>query len=178
VEAAGLFFGIRPDRQWLRIHVADARPWLAQDSGTYDLVHVDLYHGGPYIPFYLATEEFFRLVRARLSEDGLLMMNVYDLGKQRELLSATVATVRRVFATVAVLSREDGSHILFVFPKKRAVESLRAALAKAGDDEKAGELARRAASRIVEMSPPEGALVFTDDHAPIEAIIRRTLAVQ
>jgi predicted membrane-bound spermidine synthase len=175
VEAAGLFFGIRPDPQWLRIHVADARPWLAQDSRTYDLVHVDLYHGGPYIPFYLATEEFFRLVRARLAEDGLLMMNVYDRGKKRELLSATVATLQRVFATVAVLSRDDGNHILFASPQKRTVDSLRAALAGAGSDEKVGELARRAASRIAEIRSPEGAPVFTDDHAPIEELIRKTL---
>jgi len=54
VEAAERFFDIRSGPN-LRIHVADARPWLARSNTRYDLVHVDLYHGGPYIPFYLAT---------------------------------------------------------------------------------------------------------------------------
>jgi len=32
---------------------------LAFSEGYYDLVHLDLYQGGPYVPFYLTTVEFF-----------------------------------------------------------------------------------------------------------------------
>src|SRR5262249_23218260 len=86
VEAARRWFGIDSADPRIHIHVADARPWLSRDRGTYDLVQVDLYQGGPYIPFYLVTEEFFRLVRARMPDDGLLMMNVFDAGRNHELL--------------------------------------------------------------------------------------------
>jgi spermidine synthase len=176
VEAAARFFGLRADPAWLRIHVADARPWLARDGATYELVHVDLYHGGPYVPFYLVTEEFFRLVRARLAPDGLLMMNVYDLGKNREILLATGATLRRVFPSVAVRSRADGSHILFAFPRQRSAESIRAQLQNAHTDERVLELARQAAPDVMELVPPAGTSVFTDDHAPVDDLTRRMLA--
>jgi spermidine synthase len=57
----------------VRVHLADARPWLERDRASYNLVHVDLYQGGPYIPFYLVTEEFFRLVQTHIMPGGLLM---------------------------------------------------------------------------------------------------------
>ena len=38
-------------------------PFLRSTDVEYDLIVVDAYHQ-PYVPFYLATREFFRLVRA------------------------------------------------------------------------------------------------------------------
>jgi spermidine synthase len=179
VEAADRFFGLRAEPNRLRIHVADARPWLARSRASYDLIHVDLYHGGPYVPFYLVTEEFFRLVRARLAPDGLLMMNVYDLGAEREILSATVATLRRVYPSVLVLSRADQNHILFAFPQARSLDSIRAQLQEAAQGQGGiADLARRAATSLQEFIPAAGTPVFTDDHAPIEEFTRRMLSKQ
>ena len=45
----------------LHTYTADARPWLRQSDGDYDVIVVDAYRQ-PYIPFYLATKEFFELV--------------------------------------------------------------------------------------------------------------------
>ena len=42
----------------LTVHSEDARPWLRRSEGGYDAIFVDAYRQ-PYIPFYLATEEFF-----------------------------------------------------------------------------------------------------------------------
>jgi spermidine synthase len=68
VEAASLWFDldVASDPR-LRVHVMDARRFLARDQGTYDLVQLDVYQGGPYVPFHLVTEEAFRLARARMS---------------------------------------------------------------------------------------------------------------
>jgi spermidine synthase len=66
VDVAARFFDVQGDAR-LRIHAADARPWLARDQHRYDLVHVDLYQGGPYVPFYLATVEFFVPTTTRTS---------------------------------------------------------------------------------------------------------------
>jgi len=63
----------------MHVHLADARRWVAGDTGRYDLVQLDVYQGSPYIPFYLVTAEFFRLLRIRMADDGLLMMNLFDL---------------------------------------------------------------------------------------------------
>ncbi len=64
----GEFFGLPQNDPKLRVHIADARPWLAEHAGKSDLVHIDLFQGGPYVPFYLTTVEFFELVR--VADDG------------------------------------------------------------------------------------------------------------
>jgi spermidine synthase len=179
VEAADRFFGLRAEPRRLRIHVADARPWLARSRASYDLIHVDLYHGGPYVPFYLVTEEFFSLVRAHLTPGGLLMMNVYDLGAEREILSATVATLRRVYPSVLVLSRADKNHILFAFPRAHSLDSIEAQLQQLAQSQGGtADLARRALTSLREFVPAPGTPVFTDDRAPIEEFTRRMLSGQ
>lgn len=176
VEAAQRFFGLPRNARWLQVHIADARPWLARDVNTYNLVHVDLYQGGPYIPFYLATEEFFRLVRSHMSQDSLLMTNVFDAGKNRELLFSTVATLKRVFPTVLVYSDVPMSYMLFAFPERRSLVSVRAELERAQGDPGIVHMAQAAASGIAELEPPSDALAFTDNLAPIEPMTRRMLA--
>src|SRR5260370_15476134 len=76
VDAATSWFGLDRTSPLLHIHTADARPWLARSHDVYGLVHLDLYQGGPYVPFYLVTKEFFQLARSHVSADGLVMMNV------------------------------------------------------------------------------------------------------
>jgi spermidine synthase len=176
VEAAARFFDLHAEGKRLRIHIGDARPWLARDRGSYDLVHVDLYHGGPYVPFYLITEEFFRLVSTHLAPEGLLMMNVYDRGDGQELLLATVATLRRVFPSILVRSRPDRNHLLLAFPQARTLPWVRARLAEAESDARFAALVREAGASLGELVPPANAPVFTDDRAPVEEMTRRMLA--
>ena len=47
----------------------------ARTNKRYDLIIVDAYRP-PYVPFYLATQEFFRLARARLAPGGRSSLNV------------------------------------------------------------------------------------------------------
>lgn len=176
VEAGLRFFGLLPDERRLRIHVGDARPWLAQHHGIYDLAHVDLYHGGPYVPFYLVTVEFFELVRTHMSEEGLLLMNVFDTEPKKELLLSTGATLRRVFPSVAVLAREDGNHIVLAFARERSAAWVRNRLQRAEGSPAVERLARKAAHAIVDLMPPPGTPIFTDDHAPVEEMTRRMMA--
>jgi len=175
VEAAARFFGMNPDDKLLHIQVADARPWLAQNKGEYDIVHVDLYQGGPYIPFYLVTVEFFRSVRAHMSEDGLLMMNLFDMGRDQELLLAAAATLKRVFPIVAVLPIGSGNRMLLAFSKETPDASIRARLESYRGNAFVMRLAASAAARISVIEPAAGTIVFTDDFAPVENMTRRML---
>ena len=175
VKAAQRFFGLPQRARWLHVHIADARPWLAQDRATYNLIHVDLYQGGPYIPFYLVTEEFFRLVRAHMSSAGLLMMNVYDAGKKHEILYSTVATLKRVFPTVLVYSRLPKSYMIFAFAEARPLISIRNELEQASGNPGVVQIARAAAAGITDITPPPATIVFTDDRAPIDPMTRRML---
>jgi len=176
VQVAGEFFGLPLDDARLHVHIADARPWLAEHTAKNDLVHIDLFQGGPYVPFYLTTVEFFRLVRARMVDGGMLIINVYDASPRRELLEAMGATMRQVFPSLERLSRADGNHILFAFAEKRDLAEIVARLKRGAGPAWVQELAQKAAGEIVEFEPRDGAVVFTDDRAPVEEMTRRMLA--
>ena len=76
----------------LTVHDADARPFLRSTDDRYDLVVVDAYHQ-PYVPFYLATREFFRLVRDRLAPGGVVALNVATVPDDDRLVEAIGRTV-------------------------------------------------------------------------------------
>jgi len=176
VEAAIRFFGMNPNDGKLHIHVADVRPWLARNAEQYDLVHVDLYQGGPYIPFYLTTVEFFEAVRDHMSPDGLLMMNLFDVGRSHELLDSTIATLKRAFPTVVVLSVGHGNRMLLAFQKEISEDSIREQFEKYQGDEAVMRLARQAEGQITDFAVPAGTIAFTDDFAPVEEMTRRMLS--
>jgi hypothetical protein len=106
------------------------------------------------------------------------MMNVYDTSKSHELLMATGATLKRVFPSVEVISRTDGNHIVFAFTQVKSVGQIRERLEHLVGDQPLRELAREAAATIVDLVPPEGTPLFTDDHAPVEEMSRRMLITQ
>src|SRR5512136_2931136 len=63
------------DQPNLNVIVADGRVALARSTQQYDVIGIDAYRL-PYIPWHLTTHEFFAQVRAHLSEDGVLVVNV------------------------------------------------------------------------------------------------------
>ncbi len=85
------FFGLE-DNPRLRVHDADARPFLRRTDERYDLIVVDAYHQ-PYVPFYLATREFFRLVRERLAPGGIVALNVAAVPGDMRLVNGIGRTV-------------------------------------------------------------------------------------
>jgi spermidine synthase len=89
------YFGL-DDNPRLTVHDTDARPFLRSTDVRYDLIVVDAYHQ-PYVPFYLATREFFRLVRARLAPGGILALNVAATPDDKRLVHAIGGTLATEF---------------------------------------------------------------------------------
>jgi spermidine synthase len=85
------WFGLG-DNPRLRVRDADARPFLASTDRRYDLIVVDAYRQ-PYIPFYLATREFFQLARERLRPGGIVALNVASVPRDRELARSIAGTL-------------------------------------------------------------------------------------
>ena len=175
VDAADRLFGVRAEAGRLRIFRADARPWLAGHASRYDVIQVDLYHGGPYIPFYLATVEFYQSIRAHLTNDGAVVLNIFDGGADRSILLATVATLGAVFSTVACYEHGHGTFVVFAFAAKRPLEGLRVSLSTPTLAPELASAAARAAATLREIVVPPDTTIFTDDHAPIEEMTRRML---
>ncbi len=87
------YFGM-DDNPRLRVHDADARPFLRSSDERYDLVIVDAYRQ-PYVPFYLATREFFALVREHLTPGGIVALNVAAVPDDKRLVRFVGGRSRR-----------------------------------------------------------------------------------
>jgi spermidine synthase len=103
------FFDLRNPN--MTTHAQDARPFLRQTDERYDAILVDAYRQ-PYIPFYLATREFFQLVRERLRPGGLVMVNAGHPEGNDDLEKVLSRTMTEAFATVVRDPAEDVNTLL------------------------------------------------------------------
>ncbi len=83
---------------------ADGRRWLQAQPAhrQWDMIGIDAYRV-PYIPFHLATVEFFMLVRSHLTPAGVAAINVGRIPGDQTLVDSLVATMQVVFPAVFVL---------------------------------------------------------------------------
>jgi spermidine synthase len=108
------------DNPNLTVHDADARPFLRRTDERYDLIVVDAYHQ-PYVPFYLATREFFRLARERLTPGGILALNVASVPGDESLLDGIAGTLTHEFDSVSVWPALRFNKILIGFDEPGSV---------------------------------------------------------
>jgi spermidine synthase len=132
----------------IKVHHEDARPFLRRsENSRWDAILVDAYRQ-PYIPFYLVTKEFFQLVRDRLTPNGRVVVNVGHPEGNNALEKEMTATMRDVFPEV----RRDPvkpTNTILVGGRKLKDRRLQAQLS--------------------------GGSVYTDDKAPVEWLIDRSL---
>ncbi|MGI8461890.1 MAG: spermidine synthase [Solirubrobacterales bacterium] len=148
----------------------DARPWLRRSEGDYDVIMVDAYRQ-PYIPFYLATEEFFELVREKLAPGGVVIVNAGHPEGNDDLEKVLARTMSEVFPTVLRDPLEPTNTLLIGSEAPASAANLRDEL-----PELPRELQAVAAERITEIGPRlPGGEVYTDDRAPVEWLIDRSI---
>jgi spermidine synthase len=154
----------------LALHHEDARPYLRRTDERYDVISVDAYRQ-PYIPFYLATREFFELCRDRLTPGGVLIVNAGHPEDQDDLEKVLSATMREAFPHVVRYPIEDTNTLITASrqPLSPVELSRRATRLPAG----LRSTARAASARIA--PPLEGGSVYTDDKAPVEWLIDKSI---
>jgi spermidine synthase len=150
----------------LHTHAADARPWLRATERRFDVIYVDAYRQ-PYIPFYLATREFFALARDRLAPGGMVIINVGHPEDSDDLEAVLSATMGAVFDTVVRDPSEAVNTQLVGSDAPVSGSRLRAALPDVPRPLQA--LARGAAQRLA--PGLRGGRVYTDDVAPVEWLV-------
>jgi spermidine synthase len=154
----------------LHTYTDDARPWLRQSSGDYDVIVVDAYRQ-PYIPFYLATREFFELVRDRLAPGGVVVVNVGHPEGNDDLEKAVSATMADVFGTVIRDPLEDANSLVLGSEAPASPDRLLGAIAILPDD-----LKNLAAVESQRLAPAlTGGPVYTDDEAPVEWLVDKSI---
>ena len=155
----------------LSVFNEDARPWLRDSRGGYDMIVVDAYHQ-PYIPFYLATREFFELVSDRLAPGGVVVVNVGHPEGSDDLEQVIGRTMAAAFPTV-LRDPVEQTNTLMVGSDAPASASHLVAAARERLRGNLAELARVDAARLAPRLP--GGEVYTDDRAPVEWLTDKTI---
>ena len=150
----------------LRLHTADGRTFLRASERRFDAIFVDAYRQ-PYVPFHLATREFFDLVRERLTPGGVVLVNVGHPEGSDDLEQALTATMGDVFAHVLRDPSQDTNTVLLASDAPISADRLWTAVPRLPR-----ELRPVAADAAGRLAPGlRGGSVFTDDRAPVEWLI-------
>jgi spermidine synthase len=155
--------GSNPD---LTVYNEDARPWLRRSEGGYDAIFVDAYRQ-PYLPFYLATKEFFQLAHDRMRPGGVLVVNAGHPEGSDALETALGGTMSFVFPHVLRAPIESTNTMLVASDAPLSPDKMRRAASS-----KSVEFSNLAALKASSMGPAfPSDTVYTDDRAPVEWLI-------
>jgi spermidine synthase len=127
---------------------------------------VDAYRQ-PYIPFYLATREFFELVRDRLAPGGVVIVNAGHPEGNDDLETVLGRTMESAFPTVLRHPIEDTNTLLVASEAPISARALQERIASLPAEVQS--TAAEAAGRLEPRLP--GGDVYTDDRAPVEWLI-------
>ena len=146
----------------MRVATADGRPYLTTHSARYDGIFLDAFRQ-PYIPFYLTTQEFWRLAQDRLNPGGMVMANVGTVPGSERLPAALAGTMATVFPYVYRWRIGGFNEIVVGFSRPVSAAQLLARLAAARP---ALQPAAQLAEKLKYQPPSNDPL--TDDRAPVE----------
>ncbi|MBF0182403.1 MAG: fused MFS/spermidine synthase [Magnetococcales bacterium] len=170
VDLAARHFDFRPGE---RVHLADARHFLASGNPRHDLVVMDAFSGET-TPGHLLDLEAMRLVKARLRPGGFFFMNLIGtLRPGNPMVPSVVHTLRRVFDQVELVplfEAEEGSIgnlIVMAYdgPLRVPDHALVNGRPVHGN---ALEVVNRFLARRYHFPAGTPALLLTDDYSPLE----------
>jgi spermidine synthase len=169
IEAGRKYFGLTDDVA--NVTIADGRYALETSDEQYDLVCLDAYRQ-PYVPFHLATVEYFRLVSEHLTADGVVVVNAGRTDQDFRLVDALSTTLGRVFETVLVVdvSRYDNS-MIYASHADISVVDFRNRMLEANGSPLIRVVSGWALDHGNIRTAATTGTVFTDDRAPVEWII-------
>lgn len=166
--AARDWFGLDPAT---RVHIGDGRAALGR-GGPWDLVYLDAF-GAESPPAHLFTREAFLRARAALSPGGAFALNLVTAvdGRDDRAWLSVRRTLGEVFPHVRVFvgspPTEGLANILF-FASELPLDAPASAARPEAREHVAWMLSKELAPTARQL---EGALVLTDDYAPLESLL-------
>ncbi|MFN7133144.1 MAG: fused MFS/spermidine synthase, partial [Myxococcales bacterium] len=127
------------------------------------------------------TEEWFRLLRSRLKDDGVLMVTVLDLCAGGELLPSVIRTIQGAFPHVELLTADKRanhlSNIFLLFASERPLDwpGMRERLSPYLN---AALLEPIAADRVGAYLSGSRSGALTDAYAPVDLLMAPLIAAQ
>lgn len=104
--------------------VGDGRKILNDEKSKYDVIILDAYHNTTQIPFHLTTKEFFQLTNEKLSDNGIVIMNIIGEEKNDPIVESVTTTVKTVYPYVKVFKNveESGIQNLYLVASNKPLE--------------------------------------------------------
>jgi spermidine synthase len=182
--AEDYFFYRRPPQH--HVHVRDARVFLSSTDRTYDLIWVDAF-ARQMIPFHLTTVEFFAALRAHLTPNGILALNLASSGEGGDLLraNAVMQTMRKSFPSVESFavkgpwksSQARSANLVFFAGSPLEQLKLPTIVTNVNRLVEQQRLPFEAIALLDthRTQPWEAGLVLTDEHAPFDLLIGSTV---
>ena len=165
IALAKKYFGVdSTDR--LHIHNRDGRVFLNQSKDKFDVILLDAYRG-PFVPFHLTTQEFYRLVKSRLSEGGVVAQNVEP---STMFFDSAYATMKSVFDQVDAIEASGNVVLIGYAGPKLSSQDLARKAAAAQDRLKMRYDLRELVKARRDVTIAADAKVLTDDFAPVEML--------
>jgi len=156
----------------LNTYAEDGRWGLAHSPHQYEIIAVDAYRP-PYIPWHMTTREFFQIAHDRLSQSGVLTINVGRLPNDRRLINGLATTIAEIFPSVHIMDIPYTLNSIIYATKQPTNENFLAKnlslLTERGDTHPLLLDAMQTAWTY-RQSSHETTTIFTDDKAPIEWI--------
>lgn len=179
IDVAERYFYLMESKN-LKIIRDDARRYLARGGKKYDAIFVDAYladYYGNYVPFHLATREFFEVAAARLTEGGVIGYNVVwgTLDWQDRSIRAIYKTMSDVFGQPCLFPVMSSRNMVFFCVKGGGMPS-RSELTKTAReaDRELGYLPKSISSLIANAKlhylDTRNVPLLTDDYAPVESL--------
>ena len=150
----------------------DGRYFLRNSPKQYDVIAVDAYRP-PYIPFHLATREFFAEAREHLTENGVVVVNAGRTHTDWSLVEVLASTLKTEFPNVYLVDLanpgQDLINVLVVATKQPTQLENLAENAALIDNPILKQVTEASIPRAEEFTEPS--VAFTDDKAPVEQIV-------
>ena len=163
------------NRDGINIYHQDARLTLTHKPlNYYDVIIGDVFHDIT-VPYHLITREYLALVKSRLTDNGIYMMNLVDGHPDPRLLKSVYRTLQSEFRQVFIY--------LDKIPKESARQTY---VIIAGDHYQPQALIKpefsitrqwhNITSLVLENGTPVSELpLLTDDYAPVDRLLHKTL---
>jgi spermidine synthase len=158
----------------------DARMHLARGGDRpYDLVFGDAFNDFS-VPYHLTTVEFHRLLKGRMSPDGVYALNIIDDARYGQFLASMVRTLREVWTQVYVAPQSHailpGRNTIVLIATDKPIDQdvWYATISPAAVAKDLSEEARRTAVNLVDPTEIDQLLdrvrtpALTDDYVPTD----------
>ena len=172
VEVGKDYFGMDLDN--LNVIVQDGRWALAHSENKYDIISIDAYRP-PYIPWHLATVEFFQIVQEHLTDDGVMVINIGRSPLNRGLVNDLGTTIKSIFPSIFVMDIPDSFNtILFATKQVGSWENFLSNYENLSNSD-VHPLLLQAMTMALEnrQESPQMTRIYTDDRTPIEWVTNK-----